>query len=112
MKLKDPFNYPPTGWVYSDYDTKAEIKGSSLEDLAQKVNKFRLDNNLPPLENVEQMIQDQLCDKLGVSYCDEKGLGDIVHDIAQPIAKVIDKVVGTNVQGCGGCAKRRAALNR
>lgn len=41
-----------------------------------------------------------------------RGLGDRVERIAQPIAKVIDKALGTNVQGCGGCKKRRDALNK
>lgn len=40
------------------------------------------------------------------------GLGDAVHSIANPIAKAIDAVAGTNIQGCGGCAERRDALNR
>jgi hypothetical protein len=40
------------------------------------------------------------------------GLGDRVERIAQPIARVIDKVAGTNIQGCGGCKKRREALNK
>lgn len=42
-----------------------------------------------------------------------RGLGDMVHKIAQPIAQVIDKVVGTHIsQGCGGCRKRQEALNK
>jgi hypothetical protein len=40
-----------------------------------------------------------------------RGLGDAVALIAQPIARAIDRVAGTNVAGCGGCAKRRAKLN-
>lgn len=40
------------------------------------------------------------------------GLGDLVAKVAQPIAKAIDAVAGTNVQGCGGCKKRQEALNR
>lgn len=40
------------------------------------------------------------------------GLGDLVATVAQPIAKAIDAVAGTNVAGCGGCAQRRAALNK
>ena len=39
------------------------------------------------------------------------GLGDKVHAIAQPIAKAIDKTVGTNISKCGACAKRREKLN-
>ena len=41
-----------------------------------------------------------------------KGLGDRVEKIAQPIAKVIDRVAGTRIQECGGCKKRKAWLNK
>jgi hypothetical protein len=41
-----------------------------------------------------------------------KGLGDLVSKVAQPIAKGIDKAIGTNIQNCGGCAKRRNKLNQ
>ena len=40
------------------------------------------------------------------------GLGDMVHKIAQPIARTIDGALGTDLQNCGGCKNRRAALNR
>lgn len=39
------------------------------------------------------------------------GLGDRVERIAQPIARVIDRVAGTNIQGCGACKKRKEYLN-
>lgn len=39
------------------------------------------------------------------------GLGDIVYRAAQPIAKAIDATIGTNIQNCGGCKKRRDKLN-
>ena len=41
-----------------------------------------------------------------------KGLGDIVHLAAKPIARVMDKTIGTSLSGCGSCDKRREALNR
>lgn len=41
-----------------------------------------------------------------------RGLGDKVESIAQPIAKVIDRVAGTNIQECGGCKKRKEWLNK
>lgn len=41
----------------------------------------------------------------------KEGLGDVVHSVAQPIAKAIDGILGTNIQGCGGCQKRRRTLN-
>lgn len=39
------------------------------------------------------------------------GLGDAVASVAQPIAKAIDAIAGTDIQNCGGCAKRKAYLN-
>jgi len=41
-----------------------------------------------------------------------RGLGDLIHAVAQPIATVIDKAVGTNLKTCGACAKRREKLNQ
>lgn len=43
--------------------------------------------------------------------CKNYGLGDLIHTLATPIAKAIDRAAGTKIQGCGGCAKRREALN-
>jgi hypothetical protein len=40
-----------------------------------------------------------------------RGLGDVVALVAQPVARVIDRFAGTGIEHCGGCAKRRAALN-
>lgn len=40
-----------------------------------------------------------------------QGLGDLVHRVARPIAGFLDRRLGTSLQGCGGCARRRAALN-
>jgi hypothetical protein len=39
------------------------------------------------------------------------GIGDVAHKIAQPMARAIDKVAGTNIQGCGACQKRKEYLN-
>ena len=41
-----------------------------------------------------------------------KGLGDVVALMAQPIAKAIDSVAGTKLEGCSGCKARQEALNR
>ena len=38
-------------------------------------------------------------------------LGDKVESVAQPIAGAIDKVLKTNIKGCGACKKRKAWLN-
>lgn len=45
-------------------------------------------------------------------YARRFGLGDAVAVVAKPIARVIDAVAGTDLAHCGGCEKRRRALNR
>lgn len=42
----------------------------------------------------------------------KEGLGDKVEKVAKPIAKAIDYIAGTNIQNCGGCKKRKEALNK
>lgn len=39
------------------------------------------------------------------------GLGDKVATFAQPIARTIDRLLGTDLQNCGSCAERKAKLN-
>jgi hypothetical protein len=41
-----------------------------------------------------------------------RGLGDVVEALAQPIARAIDRVAGTHLATCSGCAARKAKLNR
>jgi hypothetical protein len=43
---------------------------------------------------------------------DVSGLGDVVAYVAQPIARAIDRVLKTNVAGCGGCKARQTWLNK
>jgi hypothetical protein len=40
------------------------------------------------------------------------GLGDLVAAIAQPIANTIDRLTGTNITNCKGCAQRKETLNK
>lgn len=39
------------------------------------------------------------------------GLGDAVAIVAQPVAKAIDKIAGSDLQNCLGCEERKARLN-
>jgi hypothetical protein len=41
-----------------------------------------------------------------------RGLGDVIEQVAKPIARAIDRVAGTSLQNCAGCAKRRDFLNQ
>ncbi len=40
-----------------------------------------------------------------------KNLGTTIERIAKPIARGIDAIAGTNINGCGGCNKMRDNLN-
>lgn len=39
-------------------------------------------------------------------------LGEAVARVAQPVAKAVDAVIGTNLQGCEPCKNRRKKLNQ
>lgn len=41
-----------------------------------------------------------------------RGLGDVVHQLAQPIAKLSDQHLKTKLRHCEGCARRREKLNQ
>lgn len=47
-----------------------------------------------------------------VSASKYRGLGDLVHVVAHPVAVVADKLFHTDLQNCPGCAKRRVDLNQ
>ena len=49
--------------------------------------------------------------KLRVQPAQIRGLGDIAAAVAQPIAKAIDAIAGTDLQNCGGCKDRQEAMN-
>lgn len=40
-----------------------------------------------------------------------RGLGDVVAGVAQPVAKLIDGTLGTDLQNCPGCHGRQEWLN-
>lgn len=41
-----------------------------------------------------------------------RGLGDVVHLVAAPVAEIVDKLINTSLAGCSGCAERREFLNK
>ncbi len=50
-------------------------------------------------------------DRLGLRLPTILKLGDAIATVAQPIARGIDAVAGTNVAGCPGCNKMKQNLN-
>lgn len=37
--------------------------------------------------------------------------GDAIAMVAQPVAKAIDAIIGTDIANCGGCNKMKTNLN-
>ncbi len=42
----------------------------------------------------------------------KRGLGDVVAAVAQPIARGIDAVAGTDLANCAGCGQRKKDWNK
>ena len=50
--------------------------------------------------------------RTGLGYPDRRvGLGDVVKQMARPVAWTIKAVGGKDFQGCGGCKARQQKLN-
>ena len=47
-----------------------------------------------------------------ITAAQQQRYGDAVHEIAHPIATVLDNALGTDLAHCGGCAERRERWNR
>jgi hypothetical protein len=47
-----------------------------------------------------------------VHAAQQQRYGDAVHEIAHPIATVLDNTLGTALAQCGGCAERRERWNQ
>ena len=111
MNIKDKNKSPDGGWRYLDPDLKVWTLANSFEELVASASLLRVNRGLTTPNYFRQMIEDQICDYLPADQCSQKALGDAVHAIAKPIAKVLDQALGTSFESCGACAKRRARLN-
>jgi hypothetical protein len=110
LKVSYPSTVVGQGFEYHHHQTGAHFQGITVELLRNKVDAFVRANGFV-LNNEE--FEDNICRNTPNCVCTEelRGLGDVVHVILNPIAKVLDSTVGTNLQGCGGCAQRQANLN-
>ena len=110
LKISFPDVVPGQGFRYTHTQTNSSFQSHNLGNLRKQVDDFVSANGFT-LNNDE--FEDNVCRNTPNCVCQEsiRGLGDIVHIVANPIAKVIDSIAGTNLQGCGGCAARQKALN-
>ena len=76
----------------------------------EQIKKLRV--NTEEQENEIRKKKKERLEKIKAESNRLHGLGDVVETVAQPIAKLIDGVAGTNIQRCGACKKRKEYLNK
>lgn len=112
MSLRPSFPdvVPGTGFVYIYEPTKSFFQSHTTIGLWRKVEDFAQANRF--MLTIDE-FDDNICRNTPNIVCTEglRGLGDAIHVVLNPIAKIIDSVAGTNMQGCGGCRSRQEALN-
>jgi len=122
MKLKNK-NLAPVGGWYWKYEIKRDnltfpaiVYGSTWNSLMQNIEKDYRSNGIELPINIEQMVEDQTCQRQPSDRCwYSDGLGDKIAQAIHTVAAVTDKVLGTQLEnkarGCSSCNKRRNALN-
>ncbi len=121
MKLKYRNITPAGGWYFT-YDLKrgdnifhAKVYGSTLENLLENIKKDMGANSHPIPPDISYQVEHQICLRQPKGSCWPQ-TGDKVANTIHSVARVIDKVTGTNLEqkakGCSVCGKRRDKLNK
>ena len=110
IKIEKENTTPRGGWTYVHPTSGRQFNNSCLWVLRDFVTAHCEANGWG---FSEEEFRENVCGHSPYAKCYKANeLGDYVSMIAQPIARAIDAVAGTNVAGCGGCEKRRQKLNR
>ena len=123
MKLKNK-NLAPVGGFYWKYEIKrhnltfpAIVYGSTWSNLMQNIQKDYRSNGVELPSNIEQMVEDQICQRQPSDRCwYSDGLGDKLAQAIHTVAAATDRILGTKLEhkarGCSSCNRRRNALNK
>ena len=126
MRLKDRNGPIPSGLWYEysdDKGTKYRVNGMELTYVPQFTNKVKGDmqnNNVQVPDNLDYLIEQQICGRISGQYCWQEA-GDKVANAIHTFASLGDRVaaslgVQTNLEqaakGCTACQKRRQAMNQ
>jgi hypothetical protein len=116
MRLKDRKASPIGGFSYDDPLTdRVIVSQGSFDTLVREVRQWQAAQGITSPAELEQIIENQICDRQPASKCWKRGLGDLVAGVVQKVAGAVDAVAGTNLKKkakrCGGCSKRRVMLN-
>lgn len=118
MKKIDNYEGIP-GWGYQDKKLGRGFTGTREQITIQLQNAY-VEAGIPFHEKeLPALIENWMCEQKLARHCSERieGLGDLVHMVASPIARAMDKVLGTNFVPCvereeSPCQKRRRKLNK
>ncbi|MCJ7768640.1 hypothetical protein MUP79_09660, partial [Candidatus Bathyarchaeota archaeon] len=85
-------------------------------NLISNIQKDCRSNGVEVPENIEQLVEDQICERQPSDRCwYADGLGDRIAQAIHTVAAVTDRVLGTKLEktarGCSSCNRRRNALN-
>lgn len=126
MRLKDKNGPIPSGLWYEysdDKGTKYRVNGMEMTYGRQFSNKVASDmknNNVEVPDNLDYLIEQQICGRIPSQYCWQEA-GDKVANVIHTFANLGDRVaaslgVHTNLEqvakGCTACQKRRQAMNQ
>jgi hypothetical protein len=100
-KIRDTFIKAPQGFWGIDPDTKNRIDGCSYRVLKSKWIAHRVANDLK-WQDVEQWMQDQICEREGGSYCVDSATGRHNPSIGEMFGNLIES---TSVWILGGMKK-------
>jgi hypothetical protein len=118
MKLWNPNETPIGGFTYHDPVFDRRITSDvNLDDLVHRAKAWYTSNGYAVPDSLRDYIEDIICQSQPPGKCYyQKKLGDTIALIAHKTAHAVDAVLHTNLEQkareCGGCGKRRRALNK
>ena len=92
------------------------VERISIESLKRAANR-RPEGYLDDVMSKGQMsgefleIESSELTALRCKYAVKQGLGDRVASFLKPVARAVDRMLGTNLENCGSCEQRRQWLN-
>ena len=126
MRLKDRNGPIPQGLWYEYKDDKGNtyrVNGMEMtygRSFSQKVSSDMTINNVAVPDNLDYLIEQQICGRISGQYCWQEA-GDKVANVIHTFANLGDRVaasLGINAnleqtaRGCTACQKRRQAMNQ
>jgi len=126
MRLKDRNGPIPGGLWYEYSDDKGNtyrVNGMETvygKPFSIKVSSDMTNNNVAIPENLDYLIEQQICGRIPGQYCWQEA-GDKVANVIHKFANLGDRVASSlgvtanleqRAKGCMACKKRREALNQ